>query len=268
MNLQSRISSYQIGVGEFLVVVPFVKKDNQNRHRVEASETPSNPSENIDTKLAESAWYDLMQDLSSMQDISNSGKSPKAELKPRNSENENASDKGTSTRTMKQKKTLNKGKEGGPSYDVLLSELQSSGDNMLDEQNLKKFIDFMDSLCCLTIPATGSCVMREANAILNSVLEPCKSSLCLCPPWLKDIMRAFCFINVYSACLQLWRKKITISALKGPLGKLKKLGFRPGIPDLMLLSQLCPQVIHLILKTMLQCHIARLSHNPGGFWSI
>ncbi|KAK6148650.1 hypothetical protein DH2020_019562 [Rehmannia glutinosa] len=245
LNLKSQIGSYLIGDGEFLVIVPFVKKDRQ--HRVEASETPSegpNPDVKFAAELAESAWSDLRQDLSSYQEISNHENLAEAGFKPMNPEN--AHDKGTSSRTTKSKNELIKGKEKGTPYDVLLSILQTSGDNLFDEQILKKFIEFMDCSSCLSNPATGICVMREAHALLVSEEDPCKSSLCLCPLWLKDLMRAFSFINVYSACLQLWQKKITISALKRPLDQLHKFGFRPGIADLELLSQVCPQVIHRI----------------------
>ncbi|PIM98760.1 DNA helicase [Handroanthus impetiginosus] len=147
---------------------------------------------------------------------------------------------------MKPKKMLSKGKEKESSYDILLSILPASGDDMFDEQNLEMFLEFMDSSSCLSNPATGSCVMREANDLLDGKLDLSKSSLCFCPLWLKDIMRAFYFINVYSACLQLWQRKITISALEGPLDQLHKFGFRPGIADLEILSQFCPEVIYIV----------------------
>ncbi|PIM98761.1 hypothetical protein CDL12_28754 [Handroanthus impetiginosus] len=264
LNLQNQISSYLIGVGEFLVVAPFVKKDRQLRHRVEASETNSedpNPSEKLESKLAESAWSDLMQDLSSFQDISSRENLPGAELKSMNSVSisENAYHRRNSSRTMKPKKMLSKGKEKESSYDILLSILPASGDDMFDEQNLEMFLEFMDSSSCLSNPATGSCVIREANDLLDGKLDLSKSSLCFCPLWLKDIMRAFYFINVYSACLQLWQRKITISALEGPLDQLHKFGFRPGIADLEILSQFCPEVNYLIVETVLPCDGFRFS---------
>ncbi|KAL8042408.1 hypothetical protein ABFX02_09G048500 [Erythranthe guttata] len=240
LKLQSEISRYSIGFGDFLVVVPFVKKD---RHRVETPSEDPNPNHKFETELAESAWSDLMQDLSSIQDTSNCGNLPEVELKSTNSENENARDRGgISTRATKRKNASDKGKERGPSYDdVLLSILQTCGGNMFDEQSIKTFIEFMDSLCCLSSPATGCCVMREANA--NALPD---GELCVCPLWLKDIIRAFSFINIYSACLQLWQKNITFSAFKGPLDQLHLFGFRPGIADLELLSQVCPQVIRIV----------------------
>ncbi|GFP90671.1 putative ATP-dependent helicase hrq1 [Phtheirospermum japonicum] len=213
LNLKSQISDYLIGVGDFLVVVPFVSKNRQNRHGVEASETPSEnpkPNEKLQTEVAESAWSDLMKDLSSYQDISNDQTQAEAGFVPVNSENKNAQN-----RTMKSKKELNNDKEKGTSYDVILSVLQASGDNLFDEQIVTKFIEFIDCSSCLSNPATGLCVMRESNAL--SV-----------------------------ACLQLWRKRITISSLKRPLDQLHKVGFRPGIADLELLSQLCPRVICIV----------------------
>lgn len=239
MNLQSQISSYLIGVGEFVVVVPFVKKD---RHRVEASETPSEDPNHNERLETESAWSELMQDLSSLRDCE---KLAENELKSVDSVNENSFDRSTSSRTMKRKKVLNKDKER-PSYAALLSMLHTTGEDMFDEHNIKKFLQFIDSSCCLSDPATGSCVMREA-----SELDPCKNSLCQCPLWLKDIMRAFSFINVYSACLQLWHREINITALKKPLDQLHKHGLHTGTADLEVISQLCPQVIHPIAESVL-----------------
>ncbi|KAL9156100.1 hypothetical protein ABFS82_09G050400 [Erythranthe guttata] len=186
LKLQSEISRYSIGFGDFLVVVPFVKKD---RHRVETPSEDPNPNHKFETELAESAWSDLMQDLSSIQYTSNCAKLPEVEPKSTNSENENARDR------------------GGIS----------------------------------TKNALGCCVMREANA--NALPD---GELCVCPLWLKDIIRAFSFLNIYSACLQLWQKNITFSAFKGPLDQLHLFGFRPGIADLELLSQVCPQVIRIV----------------------
>ncbi|KAL0441993.1 UNVERIFIED_CONTAM: hypothetical protein Sradi_0138200 [Sesamum radiatum] len=206
-----------------------------------------------------------MQDLSSFQDVSNLENSHKAEFKSMNSENENTHDKRTCPRRKKRKKELNTGLEEGSSDDVLLCILQASSKNMVDKDNLKKLLEFMEYSSCLSNPATGSCVMREANNQLDGESDPCKSRFCLCPLWLKDIMRVFAFINIYSACLQLWRKQITISALKGPLDELHKFfGFHPGIADFEVLSQVCPQVIYLIGETIVACDGSRLCHTPAG----
>ncbi|KAH6797259.1 UBQ protein [Perilla frutescens var. hirtella] len=250
LDLTSEISSYTIGFGEFLVVVPFVKKDRQHRHRVEASGTASKDSDHDErsrNELAESAWRDLMQDLSCFQDMPGHENQAEAKLKSKNSENENACDRITSSRITKQKKVLNKDK-GKHSCDDLLSILQISSDDMFDEQNLKKIVEFMDSSSCLSDPVTGSCVMREADSLVGCELDSCKSSLCLCPLWLKELMRTFSFVNVYSACLQLWQKQITTAAVKEPLEQLHKFCSHPGIVDLELLSQVCPQVILIVEK--------------------
>ncbi|KAG8379349.1 hypothetical protein BUALT_Bualt07G0079100 [Buddleja alternifolia] len=241
LDLQTQVRRYLIGDGDFLVIVPFAKKDRHHKHRVETPSGDRNPIENLDTKLADSAWSDLMEDVSTFHERQNP---PGAQMNSLNTENENAHERRTSSR----KKELHNDKEKEPLDDVLLSILQTSSDNMFNEQNLKRFFDFVDSSSCLTNPATRSCVLREANRIEDSEFDPSKSntSLCLCPLWLKDIMRAFSFINIYSACLQLWQKKITITALKGAMDQLHKFGFRPGIMDLELLSQICPQVISIV----------------------
>lgn len=252
MDFQSEISSFTIGAGEFLVVVPFVKKDRQHRNRVEPSETATkdiNHNDRLSNDLAESAWSDLMQDLSCFQDMSNRETLAETELKSKSSETENASDRINRLRKTNQKKVFNNKER--PSFDALLNILQKPGDDMLDEQSLKIFLQYVDSSSCLSDPTTGSCVMRKADAPVGCNLDSSKSSSCLCPLWLKDLMRTFYFINVYSACLQMWQKPITISAVKEPLEQLHKFGSRTAIVDLELLSQVCPQVILLVVLPVL-----------------
>ena len=67
LKLQSRIGTLEIGNGEFLVLVPFIKKDTsqttrtQNSNRSKTSmQVPNQPSI---SKFADSAWSDMMQDL-------------------------------------------------------------------------------------------------------------------------------------------------------------------------------------------------------------
>lgn len=252
LDLKREINSYTIGVGEFLVAVPFVKKGRQHKHGVEASETSPKDS-NSNKKLrdeSESVFSDLMQDLSSFHDTSNHENLAKAELKSKKSGNEDACERRTSSSTKRQKNVINKDKET-PSCDALLSILQTSGDGMLDEQSLEKFLQLLDSSSCLSDPATGSCMMREAAILVGSKLDSCKSNLCFCPQWLKDIIRTFYFVNVYSAYLQLSHKQITTAAVREPLEQLHKFGYHPGIVDVELLAQLCPKVNLLFTLTML-----------------
>lgn len=249
LQLKSEISSHTIGVGEFLVAVPFVKKDRQDKPRVGASETAPEDS-NINEKLrndSESVWSDLMQDLSSSRDTTNHENLTEAELKSKNSGNEDASKRRTSSCTKRERNAINEGK-GRPSCDALLSILQTSGDGMLVEQSLKEILQYIDSSSCLSEPATGSCVMREAGTLVSCKLDPCKSNLCLCPLWLKDVIRTFSFVNIYSAYLQLSHKQITIAAVREPLQQLHKFGFRP---DLELLNQICPEVSLVLAPTVL-----------------
>ncbi|XP_057804983.1 uncharacterized protein LOC131020283 isoform X2 [Salvia miltiorrhiza] len=250
LDLLSEISNYSIGVTEFLVAVPFIKKDRQHRQRVEASETvakDSNSNDRLPNDSAESVWSDLMQDLSCFQDLPNHENLAEAKVKSRNSENENASEMRTSLTMKRREKVFNKGKEK-PSCDALLNILPTSGDGMLDEQSLKKFLQFLDSSSCLSDPGSGSCVMREADAVVGCKLDSCKSSSCLCPLWLKDMIKTFILVNVYSAYLQLLQKQITVAAVMEPLEQLHKFGYHPCIMDLDLLSQLCPQLILIVEK--------------------
>ena len=75
LKLQSRIGTLEIGNGEFLVLVPFTKKDNTSQttrtqnsnHSKTSMQVPNQPSI---SKFADSAWSDMMQDLSYLGDTS------------------------------------------------------------------------------------------------------------------------------------------------------------------------------------------------------
>ncbi|CAA0820868.1 Unknown protein [Striga hermonthica] len=249
LNFKSQISSYVIGVGEFLVVVPFVTKGRKSGKRVEAScSDDPNSRGRIETGLAESAWSDLMEDLSSYQDSSNDQNKPEAGFATMDFGNKSARGKATASfRAMNKKKDSYNDKEKRNSYDIMLSLLQGCGGDLIDEKMVEKFFQFINSSSCLCDPATGFCVMRESSASPFGELDACNNSmLCFCPLWLKDIMSAFSFVNIYSACLQLCEKRISICALEEPLDRLHKVGFRPGIVELELLSQLCPKVLCIV----------------------
>lgn len=253
LDLQSEISSYSVGVADFFVTVPFVKKDRKHRQRVEASETvpkDSNSNDRLPKDSAESVWSDLMQDLSCFRDMPNHEKLAEPNMTSKNSGNENGCEMRTSS-TMKRQKNLSNQDKQNPSCDAL-NILQTSGDGMLDEHTLQKFLKFVDSSSCVSELATGSCVMREAAVVVGCKLDSCESSSCLCPLWLKDMMKTFILVNVYSAYLQLSQKQITVAAVMESMEQLHKFGSHPGIADLEQLSRLCPQVILLISLTVLQ----------------
>ncbi|GER38598.1 dead box ATP-dependent RNA helicase [Striga asiatica] len=212
LNLKSQISSYVIGVGEFLVLVPFVTKGRKNGNG-----------------------------MSSYQDTSNDQNKPEAGFTAMGGMAT------ASSRAMNRKKDSNNDKEKRNSYDIVLSILQGCGGDLIDEKMVEKFLQFINSSSCLCDPATGYCVMRESSASPFSELDSCNNNmLCFCPLWLKDIMSAFSFVNIYSACLELCKKRISICALEEPLDRLHKIGFRPGIVELELLSQLCPKVLCIV----------------------
>lgn len=269
LKLQHEISSYAVGLGEFLVLFPFTKKDKQQTERMEESAGPSkepNPNESSVNNLAESAWSELMQDLSALHDISSNENLPNVELNSTNVEDTHA--EVTISRT-KRKRVPNRDKKEGPLDDLLSNMLQKSSNEILDKQNCKVFIEVLESSCCLNDPRLGICVMREASDILDNETDPStsNSSSCICPPWLKDIIMAFSFSNIYSAWLQFRQEKITISALQGALDQLHRFGFRPGITELENLSELCPQVTIRLVNYII-ISFPYLISQPDGFSAI
>ncbi|XP_051115927.1 uncharacterized protein LOC127241080 [Andrographis paniculata] len=251
-----KIGDYLIEDGDFLVIIPFVKKGKEQRHQVDISRTSSEDPklDEKESELARSSWSDLMQDLSSFQEISTHENPPVDDLKSVNSENEKDHGRRISSRKTKGKKVLNDGQDLGCSDDVLFGILQSYLDNTFDEQKFEKVLKLMESSCCLSNLATGYCLLREASDTLSSELAPSAATMCLCPLWLKGIIMAFSFINVYSACLQMCQKKITADALKGPLEQLHKVGFQRSTVNLELLSQLCPQIVRIVYTEETKLH--------------
>ncbi|KZV15998.1 hypothetical protein F511_14364 [Dorcoceras hygrometricum] len=78
LKLQSLISSYAIGDEDFLVITPFLKRDKLQGADARLSENP-NASESLETEPADSAWAELMEDLSSLREASNLDTPPGAE---------------------------------------------------------------------------------------------------------------------------------------------------------------------------------------------
>ncbi|XP_075479197.1 uncharacterized protein LOC142520108 isoform X2 [Primulina tabacum] len=79
LKLHSQISSYSIGDEEFLVVTPFLKKDRLQGADARLSEN-LNASESLENESADSAWVELMEDLSSLRDASNLDTPPGEEM--------------------------------------------------------------------------------------------------------------------------------------------------------------------------------------------
>ncbi|EPS62963.1 hypothetical protein M569_11827, partial [Genlisea aurea] len=231
LSLETPITDSFSREGEFLALVPFVKKSSKQTQNAEPSEVGKLRShEALESKLADSAWSDLMEDLSSLRESSDRDNAFQSGLK--------ATNQGAFPAVLKSKV-----KKELHSSDALLSILLPSSGDAVDAHAVEKLIELMHSSSCLRISAAGCCTMSEANALPGSESDPRVSNTCCCPLWLKAVLWTFCFVNAYCACLQLWQKKITSGTLKRAIDKFSRLEFHPGFVDLKLLSEVFPEVI-------------------------
>ncbi|XP_058070568.1 ATP-dependent helicase hrq1 isoform X2 [Magnolia sinica] len=80
MNMESQINNYPVIQNEFIVLVPFTKKNRIPKHSELSKQSMAQPSECSDSctaSFADSAWSDIMQDLSSLSGISSNGVEPR-----------------------------------------------------------------------------------------------------------------------------------------------------------------------------------------------
>ncbi|KAL2340690.1 hypothetical protein Fmac_008630 [Flemingia macrophylla] len=203
----TQIASFPIQRGEFVVLVPFAKKEKEHSRTRDAPPTASASTSTV----ADSTWSTIMDDLSHLRDA-------------------------TETQT----------KEGSGfenqielPYHLILNTLrEDSGDGALGEHNCQVFAKVLASLNCLSDLPLGHCKLLKR-------VRKCGGggASCLCPPWLKIVVKAFAFVNVFSAFLYFQRRKLTSIVLQEALDELAKFGVKVGVGDIKHLSLLCPHLI-------------------------
>ncbi|KAI7985841.1 hypothetical protein LOK49_LG14G00486 [Camellia lanceoleosa] len=226
-----------------MVLVPYMKKDQQQTQQYnEAGTRLKDKNECSTSKAADSAWSDMMQDLSFLRDISRKGNQPNVESKSMNSGDSHDVTGVSPVNRSSETKLKRTFKQEGNVDDIITSILHSAENSQLDEQNCKRLMQLLESVNCLTNPHSGHCMLKELY-LRDSDTNPYanENNACLCPSWLKTLMKAFYFLNIYSAYLQMQREKITSTCLKEALDQLSKFGLQVGIADLEHLSVLCPK---------------------------
>lgn len=245
MRLHRNLHTLSIESGDFLLLVPFTKKDpNQTDQKPGESKTSGNniANENPLSKFADSAWSDMMQDLSYMNDSvkTNNVNTGTNQFQPpdRGDETEGVFGHGT------------KRKKGMGLDDLVMDILRShKSENVLDEESCERLIQVLGSSNCLLDPYSGDCMLsRRASSTRgfdrgnHDSKNNNGSSTCLCPAWLKIILKAFSFLNIVCAILQLRKQRTTLACLERALGQLAKRGVEFGMKDLEHLSALSPKV--------------------------
>jgi DEAD/DEAH box helicase domain-containing protein len=234
LSLKTQIDTLSIENGEFLVLVPFNKKKDPPKTPTPDfyKNAPTKPS--IST-LADSTFYEMMQDLSFL--------SEKPTTSTSTSTNSTAA---TQPDYMFSGYKRKRGFQDTPTssssdqkFCFLWSVLRSPNKNNYivdDKTKCEKFVEVLDSFSCLT-KHSRTCVFLDLGLCGD------KRPSCFCPAWLKRIMQAFAFLNIFTAFLQMQRREITSDSLKEALKNLAKSGLKAGFEDIELLSVLYPKVI-------------------------
>ncbi|KAI7746160.1 hypothetical protein M8C21_016238, partial [Ambrosia artemisiifolia] len=234
LSLESQISSCFISHGEFIVLIPFAKKDkrkladhcanemnNKNVHQC-CSGSASTSS------FAESAWSDMMQDLSSLREREIDGSETHPSVTRNEADRRNCD--GLFDETI-----------------LVLNTLLLCDDGEVDETSCETFMQVLESVNCLCDSKSKNCMLRSTNSRCSEMDNAGDSSYsCLCPSWLKVLLKSFYFLNVYCAFLQVQQKKVTVLTLEEGLNRLSKFGPGFGYADLENLSLLCPKVIQFV----------------------
>ncbi|KAK6795347.1 hypothetical protein RDI58_008800 [Solanum bulbocastanum] len=249
LGLESKISDHSVGSGEFLVLVPYTKKDRQQNQKTETPASSSVPVGGSTLKEAETAWSDMMEDLSYLSSISRNENQNEVlldETRYRDSDGHNCSVPMNCSSQVKRKRSIKDDKMEGHADELVLNILKSSSNDM-DDEKAKIFVQVLASINCFTDPDSGNCMWEEANRN-DKVSDPCSSGSdsCGCPTWLRRISNIFSFLNIYSASLQLQQGQVTYSSLKGALDRLCLFGFVVGVTDIEQLSLICPKVVHIV----------------------
>ncbi|GMQ11009.1 hypothetical protein CsSME_00053793 [Camellia sinensis var. sinensis] len=183
LGLQSRIKSHSIESGEFIVLVPYMKKDQQQTQQYnDAGTRLKDKNECSTSKAADSAWSDMMQDLSFLRDISRKGNQPNVESKSMNSGDSNDVTGVSPVNRSSETKLKRTFKQEGNVDDIITGVLHSAENSQLDEQNCKRLMQLLESVNCLTNPHSGHCMLKElylqdidTNPYTN------ENNACLCP---------------------------------------------------------------------------------------
>eukprot|EP00258_Populus_trichocarpa_P021527 XP_024437546.1 ATP-dependent helicase hrq1 isoform X5 [Populus trichocarpa] len=236
LSLKTPIDTLSIENGEFLVLVPFNKKKDPPKTPTPDfyKNAPTKPS--IST-LADSTFSEMMQDLSFL--------SEKPTTSTSTSTNSTAATQPDYMFSGYKRKRGFKDTPTSSSSDkelfcFLWSVLRSPNKNNYivdDKTKCEKFVEVLDSFSCLTNPHSRTCVFLDLGLCGD------KRPSCFCPAWLKRIMQAFAFLNIFTAFLQMQRREITSDSLKDALKNLAKSGLKAGFEDIELLSVLYPKVV-------------------------
>lgn len=247
LKLQAQIGSYPIHGGEFLVLVPFAKKESSSFNASSNVTPPPTPSASTSSNLADATWSNIMEDLSHLRDTTTTESG--GDSYATNFEQQGTSEKGGLGSNEKQIELP---------YHHILNTLEFTSEGALGENSCEAFSKVLESVNCLSDLSLGHCKLLKRACLKGARVNDGGgvSITCLCPPWLKIVVKAFTFVNIFSAGLHLQRRNTTICLLEEALDRLAKFGVKLGLHDMKHLSLLCPHVNRLILSFFLSLYFS------------
>ncbi|QHO16981.1 uncharacterized protein [Arachis hypogaea] len=255
---QAQIGSYTIHNGEFLVLVPFAKKDSKahKSDSLNAPSTPSNAARGGDsaTDLADSMWSNIKEDLLHLREATESDtldhdNSSGFEFRTVASEpRKEKVDYEVSWNQASRANDRDADNRIELPYHLILNTLECTSEGALGKHNCEVFLKVLDSVNCLSDLPLGHCkLFRRARSLGGDgglqLGANGSSSSCLCPAWLKIVMKAFAFINILSGFLHLQGRKVTLRLLEEALNELGMFGVKIGLQDVKHLPLLSPQLV-------------------------
>ncbi|XP_022634604.1 uncharacterized protein LOC106756587 isoform X4 [Vigna radiata var. radiata] len=265
LRLQTQIASYPIQRDEFLVLIPFTKKEKEPSRTSEflLPNVPHTTNASSSTsELADSTWSSIKEDLSLLRDATESNAS--------NSESGNEKPLETST-----ERGLSREKQMELPYHLILNTLRDGSEGgPLGEHNCEVFAKVLESVNCLSELPLGHCKLlkrarsKEGGGGGGGLRKRVSDGvICLCPPWLKIVVKAFAFVNIFSAFIYLQLRDLTSSLLEEALSELAKFGVKLGLGDIKNLSLLCPHMVCFrddVEKTSFGDNIVVLNHSTDN----
>ncbi|CAM8938571.1 unnamed protein product [Rhodiola kirilowii] len=239
LNLKTRLDYQAISRGSFIVIIPFIMKGTKKAQQcsdpvVEREQGVENRSS---VNIADLAWQDIMNDVSDLRDISNSANDHSSEIR-----NPGSGVTGVGCSTFSGEKTCISEEEIRD--DLIVSILQSHNESGLLGENCITLVKVLEMVGCLSDQESGECLLYRKSRILNhceSLSNKNDIRSCVCPSWLKAVLKAFTFLNIVSANLQQQGNDTTWDFLTEVLVHLENSGLLIGLENLDALSLLCPK---------------------------
>eukprot|EP00268_Persea_americana_P046728 TRINITY_DN4827_c0_g1_i3.p1 TRINITY_DN4827_c0_g1~~TRINITY_DN4827_c0_g1_i3.p1 ORF type:complete len:1290 (-),score=241.69 TRINITY_DN4827_c0_g1_i3:542-4087(-) len=248
MDPESQVSCYSMMEDDFLVLVPFTKKSRMPTYHKPSEESrtePKSSDQGTTSAVADSAWLDIMHDLSVLSDISQHG--IESNLVPDNRSKdvgELLTSQSSNVCTSRTKRKRGSGLEcqGSSSHDFLRDVLKS--EDFLSEQNCERLHQALKSVKCLSDLTSGDCMLFGEFCRSSSVVPELKQ--CMCPSWLKIMLMNFTFLNIFSGFLQMRSEDVSWNRINGAVKQLNGYGVEEvSIADVEQLLILCPKVVML-----------------------